>query len=165
MSWMDETSQNQALHGRPLRRCAQRVLVVGLALLGSAGCGHERWGDGPLLYFVEGPSVVRDGNDHVVVTGELWSVQRWPAGHEFCVVASWDEPAPAAAESPMDLDCSTDAVPQDAETSDGYSFSLRSAQPIAPPGPGQPPWSLAVRVASDFHDNRDEDIRETVSIE
>lgn len=118
-------------------------VLMASALLGA--CGE----DGPHLYFVQGPDVSRDQDNHVVVSGELWSVISWPEGDSFCVTATWVSPAPPNSASPMAEVCSSDAVPAP-NSQDGWMVNLRSATPVD----SSQSWTLDVSLSSDFNENK-----------
>jgi len=119
----------------------------------------------PYLYFYSGPSSVRNSEDRVVVTGELWSDVEWPMGDEFCVTATWLDPAPAGSAQPMDQLCSTDAVPKLQRPGEPWPFTLRSSDSVERSAADADPWALAVTITSDYHANRDNDVTVTLAVD
>ncbi len=152
--------------GRSLKRkMVQRLLLALIVAIALSSCGHGCWDDGPFLYFSDGPTVTRDADDHVVVSGELWSVVPWHEGDQFCITADWAGAMPPGEEFQMAQVCSTGAVPHDTTPDDGFVFTLRSAQPVAHPDADQADWQLTVTIQSEFNDNRDDEVFEVLPVD
>jgi hypothetical protein len=131
------------------------TLFLLTALLCAPACGE----DGPHLYFVSGPTAVREADGIVRIDGELWSVMQWPEGHSFCVTALWNEPIPGGPELNKDEVCSTDAVPLPSTTGgQSWPYTLRSLRPVA----ANSGTTIDVTLVSEHFDNRGEPYTVTV---